>query len=59
MQITCNKKLYPYINPSIVLDHHNMYFASDIETVERVDTKVLIVGAGPAGIGTASALKQA
>ena len=36
-----------------------MYFASDIETVERVDTKVLIVGAGPAGIGTASALKQA
>ena len=36
-----------------------MYFASEIETVERVDIKVLIVGAGPAGIGTASALKQA
>jgi cation diffusion facilitator CzcD-associated flavoprotein CzcO len=36
-----------------------MYFASNIETVERVDIKVLIVGAGPAGIGTASALKQA
>ena len=36
-----------------------MYFASDIETLERVDNKVLIVGAGPARIGTASALKQA
>ena len=59
MQITCNKKLHPHIKPSTVLDHHNMYFASDIETVERVDIKVLIVGAGPAGIGTASALKQA
>lgn len=59
MQITCNKKLHPYIKPSTVLDHYNMYFASNIETVERVDIKVLIVGAGPAGIGTASALKQA
>ena len=36
-----------------------MYFASDIETREKINTKVLIVGAGPAGIGTASALKQA
>lgn len=36
-----------------------MYFASEIETIERIDTQLLIVGAGPAGIGTASALKQA
>ena len=36
-----------------------MYFASDNDFVERIDTNVLIIGAGPAGIGTASALKEA
>ena len=36
-----------------------MFIVSDKQTSERRKTKVLIVGAGPAGLGVATALKQA
>ena len=43
----------------MVLRLFKMFIVSDKQTSERRKTKVLIVGAGPAGLGVATALKQA
>lgn len=59
MQITCNKKIHSYTCPSIVLDKLHMYFTNKDKPEEIFEVGVLIVGAGPAGLGVATALKQA